>query len=156
MDPAIQIGDLDDPAVHALIGQLDRYQEALYPSASNHLLPLDSLRRANVVFLTATVDGRLAGCGAFVNQDGAYAEIKRMYVLPELRGLKLGRRLLEDIEGRALAAGLTLARLETGIRQPEALGLYERAGYQRCSPFGDYSEDPLSVFMEKRLGSERD
>ena len=43
-------------------------------------------------------------------------------------------------------------RLETGVRQPEALGLYETAGYQRRGPFGAYAEDPLCVFMEKRLG----
>jgi putative acetyltransferase len=74
-----------------------------------------------------------------------------MFVLPEYRGLKLGRRLLEELERRALAAGLKLARLETGIHQPEALGLYERAGYRCRGPFGEYAVDPLSVFMEKAL-----
>ena len=74
-----------------------------------------------------------------------------MFVLPECRGMKLGRRLLDELESRARAAGLTLARLETGISQPQASALYEKAGYQRCGPFGEYVEDPLSVFMEKRL-----
>ena len=74
-----------------------------------------------------------------------------MFVLPEFRGLKLGRRILEELENLARTSGLELARLETGIRQPEALLLYERAGYQRRGPFGDYSEDPLSIFMEKKL-----
>ena len=50
-----------------------------------------------------------------------------------------------------LAHGVTVARLETGIRQPEALALYERCGYARIAPFGDYREDPLSVFLEKWL-----
>ncbi|MBM4069525.1 MAG: GNAT family N-acetyltransferase [Planctomycetes bacterium] len=144
------LADPAAPEVHTLIELLDRYQESLYPSESNHLLPIDVLRQPNVLFLVVRVDGALAGCGAFVNM-GDYAEIKRMFVLPEFRGLKLGRRLLEELERRALAAGLMLARLETGIHQPEALGLYERAGYRRRGPFGDYAADPLSVFMEKVL-----
>jgi putative acetyltransferase len=74
-----------------------------------------------------------------------------MFVLPEFRGLKLGRRILEELETRARASGLELARLETGVHQSEALLLYEKAGYQSRGPFGDYSEDPLSIFMEKKL-----
>jgi putative acetyltransferase len=71
--------------------------------------------------------------------------------LPEFRGLKLGRRILDELESLARASGLELARLETGIHQSGALFLYEKAGYQRRGPFGDYPEDPLSVFMEKKL-----
>jgi putative acetyltransferase len=51
----------------------------------------------------------------------------------------------------AAMCGIGTLRLETGIHQPEALALYERAGFVRSPPFGDYREDPLSVFMEKRL-----
>jgi putative acetyltransferase len=144
----------EDPAsgeVRELIEQLDRYLTGLYPAESNHLLPVESLRRPGVVFLTARLDGKVVGCGAFVNQEGEYAEIKRMYVVPAFRGLHIGRRLLDELERRAQAAGLPLARLETGVAQPEALLLYERAGYRRRGPFGSYSPDPLSVFMEKRL-----
>jgi putative acetyltransferase len=147
----IQIGDPDSPAARELIERLDILMSSLYPAESNHLLSVEELRQPNVTFLTAGVDGEVAGCGAVVNQGGEYAEIKRMFVLPEFRGLKLGRRLLEELENRARASGLALARLETGIHQSEALLLYERAGYQRCGPFGDYSEDPLSIFMEKKL-----
>jgi putative acetyltransferase len=147
----IQTDDPSSPAAHELIGRLDELMTGLYPAESNHLLPVEALRQPNVTFLTASVDGDVAGCGAFVNQGGEYAEIKRMFVLPEFRGLKLGRRILEELESLARTSGLGLARLETGIHQPEALLLYERAGYQRRGPFGDYSEDPLSIFMEKKL-----
>jgi putative acetyltransferase len=151
---SLQTDDLTSADVHNLIEQLDSYQNALYPAESNHLMPLAALRQPNVVFLTARLDGRIVGCGAFVNQNGEYAEIKRMFVLPEARGSKIGRRLLDELERRALAAGLRLARLETGIAQPEALRLYERAGYRRRGPFGSYPEDPLNVFMEKQLTAE--
>jgi putative acetyltransferase len=147
----IQTDDPTSPAARELIERLDIFMSSLYPAESNHLLSVEALRQPNVTFLTAGVDGEVAGCGAFVNQGGKYAEIKRMFVLPEFRGLKLGRRILEELENRARASGLALARLETGIHQPEALLLYERAGYQRRGPFGDYSEDPLSIFMEKKL-----
>jgi len=147
----IQVDDPASPAARELIERLDGYLTGLYPAESNHLLPVESLRQPNVTFLTASVDGQIAGCGAFVNQSGEYAEIKRMFVLPEFRGLKLGRRILEELESLARASGLKIARLETGIHQSEALLLYEKAGYQRRGPFGNYPKDPLSIFMEKRL-----
>lgn len=147
----IQVGDPASPAARELIGQLDRLMTSLYPAESNHLLSVDALRQPNVTFHIASVAGAVAGCGAVVNQGEEYAEIKRMFVSPEFRGLKLGRRILEVLENYARASGLALARLETGVYQPEALLLYERAGYQPCGPFGDYSEGPLSIFMEKKL-----
>ena len=150
--PTITI-DVDDPAspeARELIAALDAYHIALYPAESNHLLPVEALRQAHVTFLIARLDGLVAGCGAFVNQ-GTFAEIKRMYVLPQCRGMRLGRRILEELEAPIRAASLTVARLETGIHQAEALGLYEKAGYRRRGPFDGYEEDPLSVFMEKEL-----
>jgi putative acetyltransferase len=147
----IQTEDPASPAARELIERLDKYLADLYPAESNHLLSVEALQQPNVTFMTARVDGAVAGCGSFVNQDGEYAEIKRMFVLPEFRGLKLGRRILDEIENLAQASGLELARLETGIYQPEALHLYKNAGYQPRGPFGDYAEDPLSIFMEKKL-----
>src|SRR5262245_65982818 len=143
-DPAL-------PEARRLIEQLDEYLFSLYPPASNHLLPVEALRQAGVTFLLARVDGQAAGCGAFVDRAGEYAEVKRMFVRPEFRGLKVGRLLLEELESLARAAGLALARLEAGGLQPEALRLYENAGYLRRGPFGDYPNDPHSVFMEKQL-----
>jgi len=153
-DVRIQVEDPASLEARGLIEQLDGYLAGLYPAESNHLLPVEALRQPNVTFITANVDGAVAGCGAFVNQDGEYAEIKRMFVLPEFRGLKLGRRILEELEKLAQASGLESARLETGVHQSEALLLYEKAGYQRRGPFGGYSEDPLSVFMEKKLSTD--
>jgi putative acetyltransferase len=138
-------------AVIAMLGQLDAYCEALYPAESNHLMDIDSLLAPEVSFFVArTEDGRAVGCGACVNR-GAYGEVKRMYVDPAQRGQGIGRLLLEAIAGAARAQGLAALMLETGIHQPEAIGLYEREGFARRPPFGDYQLDPLSLFMEKRL-----
>ncbi|KTT53561.1 GCN5 family acetyltransferase [Pseudomonas oryzihabitans] len=137
--------------VIALIAELDDYQDGLYPPESRHALDLTSLMQPNVLFLVARDDnGTALGCGAMVLQDD-YGEIKRMYVSPRGRGQGLGGRLLAELEREAAGRGCELARLETGPYQPEALRLYESAGYRRRGPFGVYRDDPLSVFMEKRL-----
>jgi putative acetyltransferase len=83
--------------------------------------------------------------------EHGYGELKRMYVPPRHRGRGVARALLAVLEAEARAAGATALMLETGIRQPEALSLYEREGFVRCGPFGDYAEDPFSVFMQKPL-----
>lgn len=143
----------DDPSSNAgrdLIGRLDAHLIGLYPAESNHLVPVEALCQPGVTFLLARVGGQPAGCGAFL-QQGDYAEIKRMFVAPDFRGLGLARFILEELERKINATGLRVARLETGCRQREALRLYEAAGYERRGPFGDYGPDPLSVFMEKRL-----
>ncbi|NEQ96220.1 MAG: GNAT family N-acetyltransferase [Cyanothece sp. SIO2G6] len=147
----LQISDPAASEAIRLIEQLDRYLAALYPSESNHLLSIEVLQQPNVLFVTANVDGVTAGCGAIVNHDREYAEIKRMFVLPNFRGLRIGHRLLEALENWARDMGLAWVRLETGMAQPQALSFYEKAGYQPCQPFGSYHNDPLSIFMEKRL-----
>ena len=151
--PAITVlpDDPGSPPARLLLEQLDRHLTGLYPPESNHLLSVEALRRPEVTFLTARLGDQVVGCGAFVNRGGEYAEVKRMFVLTAVRGLGVGRRILEELESLIRAAGLGLARLETGVRQPEALRLYEKAGYRRRGPFGEYLDDPLSVFMEKDL-----
>ena len=146
--------DREDPAtpeVIALLEDGDAYGASLYPAESNHFLPLDALRADNVHFVVARDEHNVAlGTGAIaLAQD--WAELKRMWVVPEARGKGLSKAILGDLEARARNAGFALLRLETGIANHEALALYERCGFIRRGPFGDYREDPLSVFMEKRL-----
>ena len=94
-----------------------------------------------------------SGAAKIMRDDGHYAEIKRVFVLDEYRGRGLSKRIMEFVEDELRARGVDLFRLETGVRQPEALGLYRRLGYRERGPFGAYRPDPLSVFMEKRLQS---
>ncbi|MEO8187770.1 MAG: GNAT family N-acetyltransferase [Burkholderiaceae bacterium] len=137
--------------VLALLSALDAYLEALYPPASNHILPIEALCAPHVRFFVARDDAAALGCGALLIGKTGYAEVKRMFVAPDARGRGVGRQILRCIEERAVLEGLTLSRLETGIHQPEALALYRASGYAVCAPFGQYRADPLSVFMEKRL-----
>jgi putative acetyltransferase len=143
--------DPRSPLTVALIEELDRYMNQLYPADSNHLMDLDALCAPDVRFFAAQVDGETVGCAA-VKQFHDYTEVKRVYISPRARGLGVARRLIEALEKATRDAGLKIMRLETGVYQPEALALFERVGFTRTSSFGDYpKDDPYSVFMERKL-----
>ncbi len=149
----IVIADPADTPVRALVEELDAYLIPLYPAESNHLLDIETLRQPEMRFFAAFASETeaLAIGGCWLHAE--YAEVKRVYVRPSARGLGLARRIMQRIEEEALSNGRRVARLETGIHQPESLGLYRAIGYVDCGPFGDYpADDPNSVFMEKRLG----
>ncbi len=153
-DVIIHPGSPLQEGVRALLAASDRYHQSLYPAESYHLVDVSALLAPNVHFLVAQRDNALLGCGAVrIADDGGepYGELKRMWVDPAARGTGLGGRILAALEDVLRDSGITLARLETGIHQPQALGLYRARGYRERPPFGDYIEDPLSVFMEKSL-----
>lgn len=135
-----------------LIAELEEYLTPLYPAESRHGFSVEKLIRENVAFFVLRQAGTPAGCGGIKLFGTDYGEIKRMYVRPRFRGLGLSRVLLNHLADYALAQGVSLLRLETGIYQTEAIGLYERWGFEQIPPFGDYKEDPLSLFYEKRIG----
>lgn len=142
-----------DAGAAELIDRLDRYLQALYPAESNHLDSVEELSKPHVHFLGAFDEQQPLGCGAVkLMEQGGYGEVKRIYVDVEARGRGVGRRLLDSLEAIALQAGYTVLKLETGIHQTEALKLFERQGFVPTGRFGAYPEDPLSVFLEKRIG----
>ncbi|MDO8251510.1 MAG: GNAT family N-acetyltransferase [Rhodoferax sp.] len=141
----------DQPEVIALIAELDAYQDTLYPPESRHALDLASLKQPNVLFAVARDrTACVVGCGAIV-LNPAFGELKRMYVSPRSRGQGIARKLLAMLESEATKSGCKLLKLETGPFQPEALSLYAAFGYERRGPFGKYTNDPLSVFMQKHV-----
>ncbi len=143
----------DQPEVLTLIAELDAYQDALYPPESRHSLNLASLKQPNVVFAVARDNtGHAIGCGAVVLRPD-FGEIKCMYVAPRGRGRGVAKQLLARLESQAVGSGCKLLQLETGPYQHEALSLYAAAGYERRGPFGDYTSDPLSVFMQKHIAA---
>lgn len=144
------------PGILALIAALDAYQAELYPAESNHLLDLASLPPERII-MQAIVDasGAMVGCGAIVLNDDGIGEMKRVYIDARHRGQQLGEKLLAALEHAALDRECHTLRLETGIKQHAAVHLYSRSGYQQRGPFAPYAEDPLSIFMEKRLTADR-
>jgi putative acetyltransferase len=142
----------DSPDAVALIEELDAHLSALYPKESQHGLSVEKLLREQVAFFVTRHDGAAVGCGGVQLFGREYAEIKRMYVRPQFRGLGLGRLMLEHLAARARRQGITRLRLETGIHQHEAIALYERTGFRRIPPFPPYWDDPVSRCYEKELG----
>lgn len=149
---SIAIEPIDQPDILALIDKLDRYQSALYPEESNHLVDLNTIPASDLI-MQAIRDsrGQAIGCGAvLLNADGS-GEIKRVFIDSAHRGQLLGEKLVASLEAAALERGCHTLQLETGIHQQAAIRLYERCGYQACAAFAPYAPDPLSVFMTKLL-----
>jgi putative acetyltransferase len=150
MPISINLEPPDTLEARDLIAELDAYLIPLYPISSHHGYPVEKLLAEGVDFFVARVDGAAAGCGGLKFYH-SYAEIKRMYVRPAFRGRGLGSAIIGRLEEHAGAHGVSVLRLETGIRQAEAVALYERMGYRRIEPFGEYRPDPLSYFYEKEI-----
>jgi putative acetyltransferase len=152
----IQSEDPRTPDIHKFIDDLDAYQAELYPPESNHLEPVENLITPDYYFIAARTENKLLGIASFRRMPAhkgsqPYVEIKRLYVPQKFRGKGLATQLMDALEEKALAEGYSQACLETGISQNEALRLYKKRGYQKTLPFGTYREDPLSVFMRKKL-----
>lgn len=134
-----------------LIAELDSLLEQIYPSESRHGFSVEKLIAQSVAFFVVRYDGAPAGCGGVKLFGTEYGELKRMYVRPQYRGLGLAKALLDHLADYARQQGVYTLRLETGIHQTAAIGLYERWGFQPIPPFGEYKPDPLSLFYEKWL-----
>ncbi|GAB3307347.1 GNAT family N-acetyltransferase [Geodermatophilus aquaeductus] len=108
----------------------------------------------SVVLVARDAAGTALGCGALRTLGDGVAEVKRMYVVPEARGRGVSKLVLAGLEDAARARGWTVLRLETGPRQPEAIALYEGAGYRPIPAFGGYVDDPdagCSLYYERDL-----
>lgn len=141
----------DTPDASSLIEELEAHLASFYAIESRHGLSVARLLSQQVAFFVTRHDGVAAGCGGVKVVGREYAEIKRMWVRPQFRGLGLGRRMLEHLTEYARRHDLPVLRLETGIHQHEAIALYERSGFRRIPPFGPYREDPVSLCYEKAL-----
>jgi len=145
-----------DPALAdsiALVQAMEREIDELYSDrpGSVHTVGAapDEMVPPEGDFLVVHHEGRKAGCGGIKRIDDEACEIKRMYVIPEARGLGLSTALLAALEERARELGYRIARLDTADRQPAALPLYEGAGYRRIPP---YNDNDLAVYwFEKEL-----
>ncbi len=141
----------DTADAKALIAELEAHLDPLYPRESRHGYRVEKLIAEAVAFFVIRHDGAPAGCGGIKFFGTEYGEIKRMYVRPQFRGLGLAKMMLSHLADFARSQRVGILRLETGIHQHAAIRLYERMGFRRISPFGEYGEDPLSRFYEKHI-----
>jgi putative acetyltransferase len=134
-----------------LIAELETFLAPFYPAESRHGYSVEKLLKQGVAFFVMQKDETPAGCGGVQIFGMEYGEIKRMFVRPQFRGLGLAKMMLNHLANYTKEKGVKVLRLETGIHQTEAIGLYENFGFVQIPPFGDYKEDPLSRFYEKFL-----
>ncbi len=143
----------DSHDARRLITALDAGLAALYPPEQRfgpNLKP-EHLEAGRGTFLVARDGARAIGCGALRLIDATTAEVKRMYVEPDMRGKGVGRAVLASLETAAGKMGVHRLVLETGVHQEAAIALYLRAGFAPLDCWGEYAPSPTSVCFEKRL-----
>ena len=153
----IRLDDLSDPRIEAFMQEHLQDMYAVSPPECVHALDMDQLRQPDIALWSAWLPGAdggmLVGTGALKRLDADHAELKSMRSAESLRGLGVGRAILEHILGQAVDLGYQRISLETGS-QPffePAWQLYLRYGFADCAPFGSYRPDPHSRFMTRAL-----
>jgi GNAT superfamily N-acetyltransferase len=154
MDTVVEVEDPTSAAarfcLQSYFDELDsRFDAGFDPELSISAAPAELTEPAGLL-LVARRGGEPVGCGALKLHGTEPAEIKRMWVAPEARGLGVGRRILAELERHARARGVTVLRLETNRTLREAAGLYRSAGYAEVAAFND--EPYAHHWFEKRIG----
>lgn len=143
---------LDDPEVAPLLDELAEEYRRRYGDGPTFSRRPEQFVPPRGCFLAASMGGETVACGGYRALPDGAVELKRMYVRPAARGLGVARTLLARLEREAVAQGVGVIRLETGVRQPEAVALYTSAGYARIPNYGTHAQDHRSLCFEKRLG----
>ena len=149
----IVLDDLSGPEVAELLSEHLRDMALHSPPESVHALDLQSLREPDISFWTLRENGELLGCGALKQLDESHGEIKSMRTARAYLRRGVAARLLTHILDEARRRGYQRLSLETGSAEAfrPAHEMYARFGFVPCGPFGDYVEDPYSVFMTREL-----
>ncbi len=147
---AIKAADLNDAQVRHVIETHIAYGDAHYPAESNHHLTVEAHGDNGVLLFSAWLGRECLGVVGFKPLDERACELKTMHVLEAGRGRGVGAALVEHALTFAKQRGWRAIFLETGSKDASnvARHLYERFGFVYCPPFGDYVEDPESVFMK--------
>lgn len=150
---SISSSELSSIDATGLIARLDAELAERYPDLDRNtrMLTPEQVRPGHGVFLIARAGSEPLGCGALRRLDCVTGEIKRMYVLPAARGSRVGRRLLAELEWHARKLGVNGLGLHTGLRQREAIQLYENAGFARIARFRDYTDSRIGICMRKAI-----
>jgi GNAT superfamily N-acetyltransferase len=132
---------LDSPAARTLIAAVQQEYVHRYGGPDQTPLEPSEFAPPDGAFFVGYLDGAPVACGGW-RRHGPDAEIKRMYVVPQLRRRGLSRAMLAALESSAAEGGVRRMILETGTAQPEAIGLYLSAGYTLIPGFGIYAGEP--------------
>jgi len=149
----IQLDDLSDGKVIALLQEHRREMLKHSPPESVHALDVDAMHASNLTFWSASTNDGLIACAALKQLDSTHAELKSMKVADAFVGQGVGRSLFNYLLGQAKNRGYNRLSLETGTMKvfEPARTLYESVGFRPCPVFADYVYDPLSVCMTLEL-----
>ena len=147
----IERADFASEQSQSLLAELWREIDELYGNETPSNSTLAGMDEERVAFVITRLNHEPVGCGAIRPLDDNVAEVKRVFVRPDYRGRGIARAIMHELEQLARDRGFSEIWLETGLRQPAAVRLYESLGYTRIADFGDYKDDPLSVCYGKRL-----
>ena len=140
--------------VRAMVADLNATMIPLTPREFQFQLTVEQMAEPSVtLFVARDTSQRPVGMGALKDHGGGLGEVKRMFTLPEVRGQRVGSRLLQSIETLARGRGVTRLVLETGEAPgfEPAYRVYERGGFQVCGAVLDYPDSGHSRFYEKKL-----
>jgi GNAT superfamily N-acetyltransferase len=143
----------DAPVAAALIDAVQQEYVDRYGGPDDAPVQAEEFAPPHGRFLVGYVDAKAVATGGLRRIDATTVEIKRMYVVPDHRGRGHSRAVLAHLEELARSLGATRVVLETGMKQPEAMRLYETSGYSRIEGFGHYCGQELSVSYGKSLPS---
>jgi len=129
LDQDLQIRDGDEHSFYAQFNKVDKIR---------HVVVAYEIEKA-------------VGCGAFKKYSEGAAEIKRMFVRPENRGRGIAGKILTELETWAKELKFSECILETGVKQPEAIRLYKKSGYETIPSYGQYLNIENSVCMKKLI-----
>ena len=147
-----------DPVVQALVAELQQEFVVRYGGPDETPLDITMFDPPAGAFLLGTLEGDPVAMGGWRRRPDVVAlggsvaaEIKRMYVVPAARGRGFARAVLSALECSARSSGADVMVLETGLKQPEAIALYEASGYVPVEGFGYYKDFPTVRYFGKRL-----
>ncbi|WP_456388078.1 GNAT family N-acetyltransferase [Profundibacter sp.] len=146
----IEQGNPRDAQAVALLQASHALMESLFLPEDNHYLSIDALCTPDIHFFIAREAEDTLGCAALADKS-EYGELKSMFVSEAARGKGAADALMRQLEDHARTLKLPALKLETGNLLHAAHKLYERHGFSLCQPFGDYTANDSSIFMEKRL-----
>ena len=146
-------GELDRDDVRVLLAQHFAEMRAGSPPEACHVLPVDGLKTTDIRFFTLREDGALLGCGALKRLTADHGEVKSMRTASAALGRGVGKAMLDRIVATAKSEGMSRLSLETGSTEQFAAAnrLYEKEGFERTGPFGDYADTPFTRFFTKEI-----
>jgi GNAT superfamily N-acetyltransferase len=149
--PVLRTVPYDDPVAQVLVEAVQSEYVQRYGGRDGAVVDADEFRPPRGLFLVAEVDGVPAGCGAWRVHAPGTVEMKRLYVAPRFRRRGVARLLVAELERTAALAGARAVVLNSGMRQPEALALYDLLGYRPVPGYGIYATSREGRFLGKDL-----